>query len=593
MGALFLTYCILFWKSLNGHWFDPNWTTDDALQQLYPFYKVFHPDNFAGDYITKMMECYLAPMHYWISWIVTWMTGDPIMMGHWLMFAQLASTLAFVFLAVRYAAGAPAAFLSAIWMLHTRHIVQRMTAGLPRGWSATILSGFVYFLLLENHRLILAWLFVGCLLHTPSTLICAVTYGLFLVWRTVLPSTRDEYRPRLLTYVLLSPVYLVVVFSVVQMPADIGRMATYAEAKALPEFQRALPETGISEGGRFPYVPLNSIGKEIRFFAFQAFVGRFDNPAKAWKSSVRPIAIGLLIAFVLVSLVRRVKILPTEFYFYLMSVCIVYWASRILAFRLYVPDRHLQFPMAIFFVTAYPIAAWRLFSPKLLLPALSTTANRSIEAIGMKTSWRGFLGITLLGLLVYSGSGLSLSGSANFNYAKWKRGQVFEWIRKNTPPGALVAGAPTALDPVQLFGMRKGYVTTETSHPFFDKYRDEMRRRLEITFRALYAPDIRTMRELLKGEKIDYFLFEKELFYPEKLQNARYFPPQTALIRQLTARPYDEYAYRKLPAVIRKPMTADASKAFPFLAYWDNRYVLIDVNKLPEGALTNGGEVQK
>ncbi len=582
MASLFVVYAFFFWRGVSGHWFNPDWVTDDSFQQIYPFHKVLHPGLFAGDLVTKMVECYFTPLHYWISYLTTWATGDPVMMGHWLMLFQIAGALIFGFLAVRHATGAPAAFFAVTWMLHTRYMIQRMAGGLPRGWSATVMSGFLYFLISGNHAAVLAMLFAGCLLHTPSTLVCALTYGFFLLWRCLLPSTRKEYLPRLALYALLSPIYLGAAWYIVKMPPEIGTMVTFEEASGLPEFQRYRPDLGIMEAGRFPFVPLVPAGQEIRTFAFEAFVGRFYRPGPLLQKAIRPAVIGIFVLIIGTSLFRRRKILPSELYFFIISAWTVYFASRFLAFQLYVPDRHLQFPMTIFYTIAYSIAAWRFFYPMRNFLALGHPGNRFEDRIALDSAWRGMLGLFLLGSLILASSGLQLTGSANFNASRESRGRVFPWISRNTPESSLIAGHPTSLDTIQLFGMRKGYVTTETSHPFYSKYREEMRRRLEIAFRANYAKDLEELVAITQPEGIDYFLFDRRLFYENRLREAEYFPPLNPLVKELAGRPVEDYAYRKLPLVIHERMTPENAASYPYIVYWDKRHVLVDLRKLEE-----------
>src|SRR5690606_23050119 len=95
---------------------------------------------FEGDLITTMMECYLAPLHYWMSWGITWLTGDPIMMSHWMMLIQVSVAVGFFFLAARAFAGTAPAFFAVLWLLHTRLVMQRLTGGLPRGWSLPLFA---------------------------------------------------------------------------------------------------------------------------------------------------------------------------------------------------------------------------------------------------------------------------------------------------------------------------------------------------------------------------------------------------------------------------------------------------------------------
>jgi hypothetical protein len=57
LSALFmLCYGYLFYDSIRPYWFHRGWTTDDALQQVFPFHEVVQPGVFTGDLITEVMS---------------------------------------------------------------------------------------------------------------------------------------------------------------------------------------------------------------------------------------------------------------------------------------------------------------------------------------------------------------------------------------------------------------------------------------------------------------------------------------------------------------------------------------------------------
>ncbi|MEZ4754762.1 MAG: hypothetical protein R3A13_10725 [Bdellovibrionota bacterium] len=558
-GVFCAVYAYAFWKSVSPYWFHPHWTTDDALQQLFPFHEVTNPGIFSGDIIYDLIIGYLAPVHYWLSYGITYLTGDPMMMGHWVMLIQALIAVGFLFLAVREYAGTTAGFFAAAWLLHTRHIMQRLTAGLPRGWAASLFAVFLFFLFKKNHKAILVTLFVGCLLHPPATLLCAVCYGSFLLWGVASKKTRAEFLKPLKILLLLSPVYAVVTLTVVHRPDHIGQMVSYQQASEMPEFQRPL--------GRFPFVPLSDAGQELRSFSFQAFIGRFYNPGRWWKRNMPTVVIFSLIGIVLAGFIRKRKSVPAEVWCFLIATLVVYFASRLLAFKLYVPNRHLQFPMAFFFITAFTIGGWRAFHG-----ALDSIRVRSSD---LTLAWKSALALFAIAGLVYAGSEVGLNGAANFNYAYNKKGHVFNWIRNNTPESALIAGHPTFIDAVQLFAKRRGYATTETAHPFYPKYYAEIKRRLEISLRAHYAKNLKQLLEIVEPEGIDYFVFERKYFYPDELDQAKYFPGLNQVVSEVTSGSHMQYAYRELPEAI------DLEKA-PYMPFKDDQSALVDIKKLKE-----------
>lgn len=553
-AALCVAYIYLFWQSVSAWWFNPHWSTDDALQQVFPFHAVHHPEIFKGDLITEVMLGYLAPLHYATGWAITWLCGDALMTQHYMMLLQVVLSAGFLFFAVRVVAGSPPAFFAVLWFFHTRHVIQRMTGGLPRGWAPVIFTGFLYFLLSGRHTALLIFILAGCLLNPPAVFLVCATYGLFLTVQIAREKTRKEHLPHFIRLALCAPVFAAVTLYVTHRPESVGHLHNHAEASAMPEFSR--------NGGRFSYLPFLPAGEEMRNYAERTFFGRFDKPSKFWREYTLPIAGALLLLAAAVGAARRKVTVPLVAWCFLGCSISIYLLAREFAFALYVPDRHINIPFAIFWIFALTVGVWRAFD---LGPAYSSF-RRSAFSI---------LGLAAISFIVYSGSKLNLSTPANFNWKDTKRGTWTLWLRKHTPETALIAGFPTFIDPVQLFGMRKGYATIETWHPFYSGYNEEMKRRLSISLRAHYAKDLQSLVDILEPEKVDYFIFERQRFYPERLRNTKYFKVFQPLLDSLTAGPETDYAFRQLPSTI------DIER-YPFMPYRDRLSAVVDVNKLRE-----------
>jgi hypothetical protein len=547
-------YLYYFLKSL-PRWFHPAWTTDDALQQVFPFHEVLSPGVFTNDLITEVMVGYLAPIHYWVSYAGTWLTGDPIMMGHWVMLLQLTLTSLFLFLAIRSVSATAPAILGVVWLLHTRQIVQRMTGGLPRGWAAVVICAALYFMLSKRHRAVLITLFAGCLLHPPATLVVALAYGLYLTFGFLYPKTRAQFVKPLLTLVLLSPIYIYTTYSVVERPEHIGQMVSFEEASQMPEFQ--YPH------GRFPFTPLRPLEWELRTYSFQAFIGRFFKPMSFFRQNTRSIVVVALLCLIGIAAWRRRGGVPALLYSFLAAILMTYLASRLLAFKLYVPNRHLQFPMAFFFIIAFSVAAWRAFY----------RGEEGGRSSAWKQSWQSLTAMLAVAVLVGFSSGSGLDGDANFNYSRTKKGMVFEWVRANTPRNALIGGHPTFIDGVLLFGERRALITTETAHPFYPKYNQEVQRRLKIVLSAHYSESLEQLYKILAPAGVDYFVFERKRFYPEALEAAEYHPPLDTLVKELASRHYSKYAYRQLPAEVDLEIA-------PYMPFKDAYAAVVDMHKL-------------
>ena len=563
-GLLLVCYAAAFYHSISEYWFHPGWTTDDAVQQVYPLHEVNHPGIFNGDLTTEVMKGYLAPAHYWLCYGVTMLTGDPIMMSHWVMLIQVVLTVGFCFLALRCATGTAPAFFGVVWLLHSRNLMQRITGGLPRGWSPPIICAFLYFALTGRHYSVLATILLGCLLNPPATMVVAVAYGLLLAWRFVATAgdARRAYGKKILTLGLAAPLFAVTTLGVVKRPESVGQMVTFAEASQMADFARP--------GGRFPFLPFNPALSELRQVGFETFVGRFYDPNPIVKQAIPLTVIGLLSSLALIGWRRKRVAIPAEIVTLGIASLTVYFLSRVLAFRLYVPNRHIQIPLAIFFIFAGTVGAWR---------ALHRGKNSVAQETGSfkdsrwKYAWSSMVMLIVWGGVVFAGSNMGLFGTANFNYARDKKGHVFEWIKKNTPESALIAGHPTHIDGVQLFAIRRGYVTTETTHPFYKGYYAEMYRRNEISLRAHYAASLPELVSILEPEGITHFVFKRADFYPGAMKKMKFFPSYKPLLDTLTSRSSDEYAYRQLPSQV------DVAN-YPFMPYKDKISVVVDVQAL-------------
>jgi hypothetical protein len=559
-ALILIAYIVAFVGSLQGRWFHPLWTTDDATQQVYPFFDALYPDRFEDDLVSEVMRGCLPPIHYWLGYGITLLTRNPIMTGHWMMLIQVSLAACFLFAAARRWSATAPALLSVVWLLHTRDTMQRLSGGLPRGWTPAIFATFLYCVSAKRHKAALAVILAAIMLNPPSAVIVGVAYGAILLWRAAFE--KGDARRNLVNSLVLAPLFVAVAFYVVQRPAAVGQMVSFEEAASMPEFQK--PD------GRFPFLPLTPAKEEMRAFAMQAFVSRLNPTDAEWKELVFPVALVLTIGVASVGLVRRRRVIPVELALFASAALCTYTLSRVFAFKLFVPDRHLQIPMVFFWVPALSVGLWR---------ALHVGSSDDSRPVGgpkdttVRYAWLAASGFAALGWFVTQGTGLGLRGDANFNYPAWKRGEMYSWIRDNTAPSALIACHPTHCDGVQLFAERRAFVTTETSQPFYPRYNLEMRRRSEVSLRAQYSETLQDLVTLLEPEGVSHFVFRRKDFYPEALRQATYFPPLHALVRELVTRPSGKFAFTELP----KEM--DAVK-YPFVVHIDAVSVIVDIPSL-------------
>jgi hypothetical protein len=516
-AVVLCAYAFLFVSSISSFWFNPGWTSDDAMQQVYQFNEAIHPGLFNDDFVSSLMTRYLTPIHYWLGMGITELTQAPIMTAHWMMLLQISLSLLGMFLVVRGGTCSVAAGLFAVaWLLHSRPVIQRLTAGLVRGWALPIFCFYLWAACTKRYKLCLLILLLGCFLHPPATFLVGVTHGLWLSFEFL---KSRKITKELVLAAVCAPVIAVSAYYVTRMPPEIGTMISLEQAEKTPEMLRP--------HGRFAFAPLLPLDKEVRMFAFQSFVSRFYKSDRVVRNVV-PWVVLVLIGGIAWHDARRrnVQLVPTPIWCFGVSLITVYLLSRELAFKLYVPDRHLQLPCAVFFIAAFSCAVSRLWHSDYKFPRVKA----------------GLLGAALT-VLVVLGSGLGLDGTLNFNRTRDQRGGVFAWAASSTPTTARFAGHPSILDPMMLVGARRAFITFETAHPFYDKYLEEARFRIERSLRAHFATDVGPLIALADAGN-DYFVFDRRVF--RNLAKAGYGPPFGALMTELIrAEPQIFFALRE------------------------------------------------
>ncbi len=536
-------YLFVFIQSVSYYWFQPQYFTDDAFQQTFFFHEVMHPGLFAGDLITEYMRAFLPPLHYALYYGVTWLSGGPIIASHWVMLLQYLVAIVFLGLLIYRYTGFIPTVVGLVWFLHTESIIDRMTGGFPRGWWQAIILSTLYFISRRNHTGVIVVLAIGSLLNPLATVTMGFCYALSFIVRF----REQNERKKFAQFLILIPFYALLTYYSVKRPPEVGNMIPYEQALTMPELSR--------DYGRFRWLPLSSPFRDLEKYTAQVFLSQ--KKIKANEQLERTVFLAttaILVLLAAASWWRKTPLIPMELYCLLGSAILAYGFARLFAFRLYVPDRYLFFALPMFIIPAFIVGLWRLHSQ---------------FPLGRIASY------TLLVVLIGFGTNFKVPGRAHFNRKIPPRQSMWGWFATSTERDALVAGHPTIIDGVPLLGMRRAYVTTEAAHPYFDRYYAEIRRRLLISWEAYYARDISEFVNLLRAEGIDYYVFVKGHFAPEKLKRAKYFRPYDTFVRQLASGDPAEYTFSKL--------TGESALGFkPAIAFEDEQVLVISVNKLSE-----------
>lgn len=546
VALLLMTAYLAAWcHNISPFWFNPRFTTDDAFQQAYPFHEVVSPGIFGNDdLISEMILGYLPPLHYWFSYAVTLLTQDPLLTGHWVMACQIALAAFFLFLTLRSLGGIIPAAFGTIWFFHTTSVVNRITLGLARGWAPAILTSFLYFLVQRNIRGMGIVVVLGVLLNPPMALLCITAMGCYCIWtyRSATPPIRSQLvRWLLLTLLLFS---LPALYSNNRSPR-IGKTVPYSIAEKMPEFHAR---------GRFEFVPMMRVIPELREYGFVAFLHNRAPQAKKLRHIIPPIALGALLLLLITGRSQGRSLFPTPLLFFLIGIIATYTASRVIAFKLFVPDRYLMIPLALLSIVGFTIAAWRL------------TADTAHPI-------RKLLPLAGLALFVSIGTGTGLNADMNFNRDLASYGGVWNWVRENTPRNTTIAGDPVHIDPAMLLGQRRAYATMETAFPLFDSYHQEISRRLNIVLRAHYAKSIDEFLEALGDEPVDYFIFRAPAFADNFEHTKRIFHPYTGRAYRLYLKNAPNFAYYEL-------LNSGGTPNSAIVPFHDEKSLVVDLTAL-------------
>jgi len=188
----------------------------------------------------------------------------------------------------------------------------------------------------------------------------------------------------------------------------------------------------------------------------------------------------------------------------------MYLAARVLALRLFVPDRYVSYSLNMLYALGLAFLFCAALAPVLRRPG--GKAGLLLLAMGLG-AWR----LTDAGLYDYGDQ------AALFTAAR------------QTPADAVFAGHPEIMDNVLTFGRRNVQASFELAHPWLTGYWRQYEPRLSDLFAAYYASDAQTVRDFASKYGVDYLVVNEADFSREFLAGRPFFAPFDQAIRDLAA----------------------------------------------------------
>lgn len=195
----------------------------------------------------------------------------------------------------------------------------------------------------------------------------------------------------------------------------------------------------------------------------------------------------------------------------LLASILLYFAARVLLFKLFVPSRYLEYTTNILYCLGLGLC----------LAPLTRSLARGSKTIG-----------TALLLCAALAGAWRLCGTALYDYSA---DAALYAAAQKTPKHSLFAGHPALMDNVLTFGERNVYVSFELAHPWSTAYWAQIAPRLERLFRAYYAEDPADLERFCAEERIDCLVVDRRHFSRQFLENAPFFEPFAGLIRKAAA----------------------------------------------------------
>lgn len=210
-----------------------------------------------------------------------------------------------------------------------------------------------------------------------------------------------------------------------------------------------------------------------------------------------------------------------------------YVTARLLAFKLFVPDRYVQYPVNLFYALALGLClrgAWQ----RLALKRATTVVL--------------LLAVAMLGAA-------RLHNVALYDYSD--NASLYAAVEGATPKDAMLAGHPELMDTVLTFGRRNALATFELAHCWSQGYWERMRPRLDAVFTAYYARDKQTVTAFARRFDVDFMVVDTSHFTTAFLSGSPFFEPFGQAIKEMT-QGQDAFAVLDASQFTRIPLTPGA-----------------------------------
>jgi len=389
-------------------------------------------------------------------------------------------------------------FILQPWTVHP------FSGGLSKSFAFPLLIIFLYYLIKKDNLKLSLVLLLEAMLYPPIFLISLFTFGLSLIDLKRKRINLNLKRNRLF-FISIIISFMLVLVPITLINYGIKDVVTFKEAVLSPEFYG---------GGNIPIfrgnIPFTSDIKSIIASLVTIYDTRISRPFHTNALFV------LLMASLVFMIIYKEKIfkLPREIYLMFFSSLFLQSLAVLLLFRLYLPVRYIQYSFPLFLIIILAHGLYILSENKKTKPIFMVLALLLIIFYIPKTDPS----------LVYCGD----------------KG-IYDYLQ-TLPTEAMIAGYPTDMNCIALYGQRKPFIMGELNEPFFTDYYKVVKQRNLDFFSAYYSSSKEEILEFCKENRVSHIVVNKKHFDEKFLSKRRiYIEPFSSHIKGITKDKKDFY----------------------------------------------------
>ena len=510
LWGVFLAYLGTWARGYERFLADLAWQNDDARGFLAPLHRYEPGGGPTYDPVGDDLLLFMPPALRWVYGVLVPRVGlfpaAKIVQGICVGMILVAGGL----LIRNRRAGLAAGVLLVFLLLRSPYVVDRMGGGLPRGFGFPVLALWAAGAVIRSERVRFAALLLGAAVYPSALLLGLVAEGLLAVGQ------RRWQPSRTWTGRLVRCGVVVLLCGLILWPYTatrrerLGRAPTLAEAEADPTF---------GPGGRIPILPLRDPVAMVAQYFLEPIQTAGKTPSEALAAPAGRLGTTLaliVLAGMLLLIGLRWSPLEPSVPVFCATALLLYFAARVLAFRLYEPERFLTFGlpvgMALLGATAIGLVGRSLRS------AAARGAVRNIAAL-----------VVIAGLWLLAGDGVGTGGMA---ITSEPAGGLHAFVR-SLPPDTRVAVHPLDREGMNL-ALWSGRATTEhaeTYCPWVVEHGHVQAERQKDTLRMLYARRREDVLDYCTRERITHILLDRG-HYTAEMPNPDLYEPLTSFLAE-------------------------------------------------------------